>query len=152
MTPSRLVTLVCIAQVCAQIGAYTWPALLPGFIAEWHITNGEAGWITGLFYAAYTVSVPVLVTLTDRVDPRSVYLAGVGLTVASHIGFAVFADGFWSAGAARALAGVGWAGTCMTGLKSWPIEWSPASCRALWRATRPALALPGLCRSCLQAC
>jgi predicted MFS family arabinose efflux permease len=117
VAPSRLVTLVCIAQVCAQIGAYTWPALLPGFIAECHITNGEAGWITGLFYAAYTVSVPVLVTLTDRVDPRSVYLAGVGLTVASHIGFAVFADGFWSAGAARALAGVGWAGTYMTGLK-----------------------------------
>jgi len=117
VTPVRLVTLVCIAQVCAQIGAYTWPALLPGFIAEWHITNGQAGWITGLFYAAYTVSVPFLVTLTDRVDPRSVYLTGVGLTVASHVGFAVFADGPWSAGVARMLAGVGWAGTYMTGLK-----------------------------------
>lgn len=117
MTPTRLVTLVCVAQVCAQIGAYTWPALLPGFIANWHITNGQAGWITGLFYAAYTVSVPVLVTLTDRVDPRSVYLAGVGLTVASHLGFAAFADGPSSAGLARILAGVGWAGTYMTGLK-----------------------------------
>ena len=117
MTPARLVTLVCIAQVCAQIGAYTWPALLPTFIADWHITNGQAGWITGLFYAAYTVSVPFLVTLTDRVDPRAVYLTGVGLTVASHIGFAAFADGPWGAGVARALAGVGWAGTYMTGLK-----------------------------------
>ena len=117
MTPARLVALVCIAQVCAQIGAYTWPALLPGFIANWHITNGEAGWITSLFYAAYTVSVPILVTLTDRVDPRSVYLTGVGLTVVSHIGFAAFADGPWSAGVARILAGVGWAGTYMTGLK-----------------------------------
>ena len=110
-------TLVCIAQVCAQIGAYTWPALLPGFIADWRITNAEAGWITSLFYAAYTVSVPFLVTLTDRVDPRSVYLTGVGLTVASHLGFAVFADGPWSAGVARVVAGVGWAGTYMTGLK-----------------------------------
>jgi predicted MFS family arabinose efflux permease len=63
------------------------------------------------------VSVPVLVTLTDRIDPRSVYLTGVGLTVASHIGFAAFADGPWSAAAARILAGVGWAGTYMTGLK-----------------------------------
>ena len=117
MTPARLVTLVCIAQVCAQIGAYTWPALLPVFIADWHISNGQAGWITGLFYAAYTVSVPFLVTLTDRVDPRSVYLTGVGVTVASHIGFAAFADGPWGAGAARILAGVGWAGTYMTGLK-----------------------------------
>jgi len=41
----------------------------------------------------------------------------VALTVVSHLGFAVFADGFWSAVAARALAGVGWAGTYMTGLK-----------------------------------
>src|SRR5467141_1575032 len=50
LTPARLVTAVCAAQVCAQIGAYTWPALLPGFIAEWHLTNREAGWITGIFY------------------------------------------------------------------------------------------------------
>jgi len=117
VTPARLVTLVCVAQVCAQIGAYTWPALLPGFITDWHITNGQAGWITGLFYAAYTASVPFLVTLTDRIDPRSVYLTGVGLTVASHLGFAAFADGSWGAGVARVLAGVGWAGTYMTGLK-----------------------------------
>jgi predicted MFS family arabinose efflux permease len=108
---------VCAAQVCAQIGAYTWPALLPGFIADWRISNREAGWITGIFYAAYTLSVPVLVTLTDRVDARTVYLTGVGITVASHLGFAALADGFWSAAAARALAGVGWAGTYMTGLK-----------------------------------
>ena len=117
MTPARLVACVCAAQVCAQIGAYTWPALLPDFLAEWRITNREAGWITGIFYAAYTVSVPILVTLTDRVDARAVYLSGVALTVASHLGFAVFADGPWGAAAARALAGVGWAGTYMTGLK-----------------------------------
>ena len=117
MTPHRLVTLVCIAQVCAQIGAYTWPALLPGFIADWRITNGEAGWITGLFYAAYTMAVPVLVTLTDRVDARTVYLTGVAVTIASHLGFAVLVDGPVDAGVARVLAGVGWAGTYMTGLK-----------------------------------
>jgi len=31
--------------------------------------------------------------------------------------FALLADGFWSALAARALTGIGWAGTYMTGLK-----------------------------------
>jgi MFS family permease len=117
MTPARLVTLVCVAQVSAQIGAYTWPALLPTFIADWGITNAEAGWITGLFYLSYTIAVPFLVTLTDRVDPRSVYLTGVGLTVLSHLAFAVLVDGPWGAAAARILAGVGWAGTYMTGLK-----------------------------------
>jgi predicted MFS family arabinose efflux permease len=117
VTPLGLVILVCIAQVCAQIGAYAWPALLPRFIDAWHITNGEAGWITGIFYAAYAVSVPFLVTLTDRVDPRTVYLAGVAITVASHAAFALAVDGPWGASAARALAGIGWAGTYMTGLK-----------------------------------
>jgi len=113
----RLVVLVCSAQVLVQIGAYTWPALMPGLIERWDIDNTDAGWITGLFYAAYTVSVPVLVTLTDRVDPRRIYLLGVGLTVLGHLGFALLADGFWSAAASRAIAGIGWAGTYMTGLK-----------------------------------
>jgi len=108
---------MCVAQVFAQLGAYTWPSLLPTFMGQWQITNREAGWITGVFYAAYALAVPILVTATDRIDPRTVYLAGVTLTVASHWGFAALADGFWSALALRALAGVGWAGTYMTGLK-----------------------------------
>ena len=117
ITPVRLVLLVCTAQVCVQIGAYVWPALLPGMMARWSLTNSEAGWLTGLFYAAYTVSVPVLVTLTDRIDAKRVYLAGVGLTVIAHLFFALYADGFWTAALARSLAGIGWAGTYMTGLK-----------------------------------
>ena len=117
MNPRALVALVCTAQVCAQIGAYTWPALLPRFLGDWRITNSEAGWITALFYAAYTVSVPVLVTLTDRIDPRTVYLTGVGLTVISLGAFALVVVGPWGAAAARVLAGLGWAGTYMTGLK-----------------------------------
>lgn len=117
VTPLRLVVLVCAAQVLVQIGAFTWPALLPGFIERWSLTNSQAGWITGIFYASYTLSVPVLVTLTDRVDPRVVYLSGVGLTIISHLGFAAVADGFWGAAAARVVGGIGWAGTYMTGLK-----------------------------------
>lgn len=117
LSPRGLVLAVCAAQVLAQIGAYAWPALLPGFRDLWTLDNTAAGWITGLFYVAYMLSVPVLVTLTDRIDPRKVYLFGVGLTVVSHAGFALLADGFWTAAAARILAGVGWAGTYMTGLK-----------------------------------
>jgi predicted MFS family arabinose efflux permease len=117
IAPLRLVALVCTAQVLVQIGAFTWPALLPGFIERWSLSNSEAGWITGIFYASYTLSVPILVTLTDRLDPRTVYLSGVALTVLSHLGFATVADGFWGAAAARVVGGIGWAGTYMTGLK-----------------------------------
>jgi predicted MFS family arabinose efflux permease len=63
------------------------------------------------------VSVPVLVTLTDRVDPKRVYLFGVGCTTVAHLAFGLLADDFWSALTLRGLAGIGWAGTYMTGLK-----------------------------------
>lgn len=116
-SPSRLVAVICAAQVLVQIGAFFWPALLPGMIPLWQLSYGEAGWITASFYGAYMVSVPVLVTLTDRVDPKRVYLFGVAATVFGHVMFALFADGFWSALAMRALTGMGWAGTYMTGLK-----------------------------------
>ncbi|MGE3918780.1 MAG: MFS transporter, partial [Hyphomicrobiaceae bacterium] len=117
-TPAgRLVALVCAAQVLVQLGAFFWPALLPGLLGKWSLTNSEAGWITSAFYGAYMLSVSVLVTLTDRVDPKRIYLIGVGATIVGHAAFAIYADGFWSAFAARAIAGFGWAGTYMTGLK-----------------------------------
>jgi MFS family permease len=103
--------------VLVQIGAFFWPALLPRFIPLWQLSNSEAGWITASFYGAYMLSVPILVTLTDRVDPKRVYLFGVAATVLGHLMFALVADGLWTALAMRALTGMGWAGTYMTGLK-----------------------------------
>ncbi len=113
----RLVAIVCAAQVLVQLGAYFWPALLPGMMLRWGLSNSEAGWITAAFYGAYLLAVPILVTLTDRIDPRRVYLFGVACTIAAHLLFGLIAEGFWSALWLRALAGVGWAGTYMTGLK-----------------------------------
>mgnify|MGYP001480598419 CR=1 FL=1 len=112
-----LVIMICVAQVLVQIGAFFWPALLPDMMPLWSLSNSEAGWITAIFYGAYMLSVPVLVTLTDRLDPKSVYLFGVGTTIIGHLAFGIYAEGFWSAMATRALTGVGWAGTYMTGLK-----------------------------------
>ncbi len=113
----RLVALVCAAQVLVQLGAYFWPALLPGMMPLWGLTNSEAGWITAAFYGAYLLAVPILVTLTDRIDARWVYLFGVACTITAHLLFGLVAEGFWSALWLRALAGIGWAGTYMTGLK-----------------------------------
>jgi predicted MFS family arabinose efflux permease len=117
LSGSRLVALVCSAQVLVQIGANFWPALLPSMMQLWGLTNSEAGWITGVFYLAYMLAVPVLVTLTDRIDARLVYLFGVACTISAHVLFGLLAEGFWSAFVLRALAGIGWAGTYMTGLK-----------------------------------
>lgn len=118
MSPVQLIVLFCTAQTLAQVGAYAVPALLPSFITEWQLTNTEAGWIIGGFYAGYTLAVPVLVSLTDRVDPKKIYLLGVGATTIAATSYALFADGFWSAFLCRILWGVGWAGTYMPGLKA----------------------------------
>lgn len=112
-----MIALLCVAQVFVQIGAFFWPALLPRMVPLWDLSNSEAGWITAIFYGAYMVSVPILVTLTDRIDPKRIYLFGVAATVVGHLLFATWAHDFWSAMGARALTGMGWAGTYMTGLK-----------------------------------
>src|SRR5215204_6520189 len=106
------------AQMLTQIGAFALPALLPGYIVRWDLSKTEAGWLVGVFFAAYVAAVPVLLALTDRIPTRRIYLIGTGLTALSHLGFALVADGFWSGLALRAVAGVGWAGAYMPGLKA----------------------------------
>ena len=93
LSPRHLVALVCAAQVLVQIGAFFWPALLPGMMRPLGPDQQRSGWITAIFYAAYMLSVPVLVTLTDRVDTKLVYLAGVALTVAGHVLFGLLPMG-----------------------------------------------------------
>ena len=100
-----------------MVGFGTFPALLPGFIAEWRLSNTEAGWINGIYYAGYLAAVPVLVSLTDRVAARRVYALAMLLAAFANLGFALLADGLWPALAFRGLAGVALAGTYMPGLK-----------------------------------
>ena len=118
MRLNRGAAVMCAAQACAQIGAFGVAALLPTLITAWSLSNTEAGWISGIYYAAYTVVVPLLSSLTDRVDPKRVYLGSVALTAVAFAGFAWVATGFWSALMFRALMGAGWAGSYMPGLKA----------------------------------
>ena len=124
------------AQMLAQIGAFALPALLPGYITRWDLSKTEAGWLVGIFFAAYVVMVPILVALTDRVPARRVYMLGTGLTTLAHLGFALVADGFWSGMVFRILAGIGWAGTYMPGLKAIadPLEGVAQSRAVSWHA------------------
>src|SRR4051794_16448959 len=130
------------AQVLTQIGAFTLPALLPGYIDRWALSKTEAGWLVGIFFAAYVPAVPVLLALTDRLPARRVYLVGTGLTALSHLGFAMLADGFWSGLLMRALAGVGWAGAYMPGLKAIadPLEGIAQSRAVSWHAAGVGIA------------
>jgi len=118
MTDRKLIATLCLAEIAGMIGISVFPALLPEMQARWGLDNTQAGWITGIYYAGYTLAVPVLVSLTDRMDARRIYLAGTALAGLSQLGFALLADGFWSALVFRTLAGVALAGSYMPGLKA----------------------------------
>jgi MFS family permease len=116
-SPFWLTLLMCVGEVLMMLGIAVYPGLLPEFQQLWDLTNGEAGWVSGIFYAGYVVTVPPLVALTDVHDPRRIYLVSGLVTVLACIGFALFAEGFWSAMACRFLGGIGLAGTYMVGLR-----------------------------------
>lgn len=118
MRQSNLIALYCGTQTLAQLGGFTFAALLPVFFVEWSLSHSEAGWLSGIFFGAYALSVPVLVTLTDRIEARKIYLFAVALTAVSHLAMAVLADSFWLGLICRIAAGVGWAGTYMVGLRA----------------------------------
>jgi MFS family permease len=115
--PRALVAVMSAAQIMGMIGVSAFAALLTTFTDIWSLSNTEAGWISGVFFAGYMVSVPVLSSLTDRMDARRVYLAFTALGGVTAIAYALLADGFWSALLMRAAAGVALAGTYMPGLK-----------------------------------
>jgi sugar phosphate permease len=64
------------------------------------------------------LAVPVLTTLTDRIDARLVLLCGSIVSGLATIAFGLFAVGFWSGVALWSLAGLGFAGAYMPGLKA----------------------------------
>ena len=112
-----LIIAFCIANNFNQLGLATFPALLPEFIKEWQLSNTQAGWINGIFFAGYLIAVPVLVSLTDRIPAQKIYFTCLVLISATSLGFAFLAEGFWTAILFRLLAGIGMAGTYMPGLK-----------------------------------
>ena len=116
-SPGALVAVLCITSVLGMLGFSSFSALLPEFQRAWGLSNTDAGWISGIFYAGYVVAVPLLVGSTDRVDPRRIYLLSFLIAAAAALGYALLAQGFWSALLFRALAGVGLAGGYMPGLK-----------------------------------
>jgi MFS family permease len=113
-----LIAWACFAHVASMLCYAIYPTLLPQLQLEWGASNSAAGLISGMFFAGYMASVPVLSGLTDRVDARRVYLFSSLLAAFGCLGFALFAQGVWSAALFQGLAGAGIAGTYMPGLRA----------------------------------
>ena len=113
-----VVAALCAAEVLAMAGTMSFQALIPTFVDEWQLSHSEVGWISGISFGAYVAGVPILVSLTDRIDARRIVIVFSLLAAVSSIGFAWLAEGFWSALLFRALGGLALGGTYMPGLKA----------------------------------
>ena len=113
----RLTILLCFAETLNMAGYSAVAALLPELKLAWTLDNAEIGIVEGAFNIGYVAAVPILVTATDRRDPRAIYLLATVLGIAASLGLAFIAHDLWSAALFRALAGIALAGTYMPGLK-----------------------------------
>lgn len=114
----RLVGLMCLAETLSMTGFGAYPAFLALLRDGWGISNSQAGFIGGAYFAGYMAAVPILSGLTDRYDARRIYVGCCLIAAASNALFALAAQGALSAALFQALAGAGLAGTYMPGLKA----------------------------------
>jgi MFS family permease len=136
LSSRMLILVVCAAQFLGYLDSSFWPALLPKLSIAWSLNNREAGWITTAHYGAYLISAPILLSLTDRLSAKAIYLSGLIATMAGALCFAGIADGLWGAAGARVLSGIGEAGRFMVGVKllSEHIEGQELSRGVAWNA------------------
>jgi MFS family permease len=113
-----LVLSFCLAETFSMAGFALVPSLLPQLSQQWALSATEGGWLGGIFFLGYVLAVPWLVSLTDRIDARRVYLAGAALSALAMAGFASFADNLLTGLCWWWLAGLGLAATYMPGLKA----------------------------------
>jgi predicted MFS family arabinose efflux permease len=119
LTGRSLVAAMCAGQVGNLLPHVVVPAIMAGhLIPLWGLSAAQAGLMAGAYAFGYMLAVPVLATLTDRIDARLVLIVGSALSGLATAAFGLFAQGLWSATALWALAGIGFAGAYMPGLKA----------------------------------
>ena len=114
-----LVALMALAQLGSLLPHVVVPAVMPAhLIPEWGLSYSEAGLMAASYAAGYMLAVPLLTTLTDRIDARWILLGGSLFSAVTTILFGLLASGLASAIVLWGLAGIGFAGAYMPGLKA----------------------------------
>jgi MFS family permease len=119
LTGRALVTAMCIGQVGNLLPHVVVPAVMAQhLIPLWGLSASEAGLMASSFAIGYMLAVPVLTALTDRIDARAILLTGSAVSGLATFAFGVLANDLLSAIAIWGVAGIGFAGAYMPGLKA----------------------------------
>ena len=110
---------MCLGQVGNLLPHVAVPAVMPGHLMPlWSLSGAEAGMMASAFATGYMLAVPLLTTLTDRMDARLILLAGSAVSGIATVAFGLLANDLYSASAIWFIAGAGFAGAYMPGLKA----------------------------------
>jgi len=119
LTGRALVAAMCLGQVGNLLPHVVVPAIMAQYLMPlWNLSASQAGLMASAYAFGYMLAVPVLTPLTDRIDARGILLAGSLLSGLATLAFGLFADGLVSASLWWGLAGVGFGGAYMPGLKA----------------------------------
>ena len=119
LTGRGLVAAMCLGQVGNLLPHVTLPAIMAQHLMPlWNLSAAEAGLMASAYAFGYMLTVPVLTTLTDRIDARRVLIAGSAVSGLATVLCGLLADGLVSATLLWAVSGIGFAGAYMPGLKA----------------------------------
>jgi predicted MFS family arabinose efflux permease len=114
-----LVTAMCIGQVGNLLPHVVVQAIMAKHLMPlWGLSAGQAGFMASAYAFGYMIAVPVLATLTDRMDARRILIAGTAVSMAATLAFPLVAHDLATASLMWGLAGLGFAGAYMPGLKA----------------------------------
>ena len=132
LSGSSLVLAMCLGQVGNLLPHVALQAIMAQHLMPlWGLSGAQAGLMAGSYAFGYMLAVPVLTTLTDRIDARLILLGGSALSGLATIAFGLMAEGLWSAMLFWGLAGVGFGGAYMPGLKALTDRLGPGNSRAV---------------------
>lgn len=115
----RLTIAMCVGQVANLLPHVVVPAVMAQhLIPLWKLSASEAGLMASSYAVGYMIAVPILTMLTDRLDARLILIAGSLVSAIATFAFGLFADGLISASLLWGLAGLGFAGAYMPGLRA----------------------------------
>jgi len=119
MMQKSFVFQMCLGQIGNLLPHVVVPAVMTAhLIPEWGLTNTEAGLLAAAYAVGYMAAVPVLSALTDRFDAKGILFWGSLASTLATLGFGIFAKAYGVALFFWALAGVGFAGAYMPGLRA----------------------------------
>jgi len=126
LTGRFLVVAMCIGQLGNLLPHVAVPAVMPqNLIPLWNLSGAQAGMMASAFAFGYMFAAPVLSRLTDRFDARNILLIGSVVLALATIAFGLLAHNLWTATGIWGLAGAGFAGAYMPGLKALTDRLSP---------------------------